>query len=182
MLRRIFGSRRRKVTAAIFTSVLVAGVSFAAWTIVTASGSGTGKVGSLVAPTISEASAPLGDLYPSVLPTGSIQFEVTNPNEATLYLKEFTVDKSAVAGGPFNCDWSALRNVHLALNGHAVTATQETFPGGFIPPFSIEVAPNDTTVVAVDEVLRLTEDTPDACQGSTISNFQITNAEFSTAP
>lgn len=184
-MRRLIGTRKRKAVAAVLTSALVAGVGIAAWSIVTASGSGNAKVGSLVAPTITASPSPVANLVPNAEPSGSISFAITNPNASTLYLKQFTLDKTNVTGGTPSCDWGhpSFRNVYLGLNGHDALTQVATFPGGLIDPFSIAIPASGTTNVSVGPgVLRLNTNTPSDCQGTTIGGFVVTNAVFDTAP
>lgn len=194
LLSKVLGTRRRKVAAGIVTSVMVATSAVAAWQIIQASGTANGKVGSLIAPTITGAASPVADLYPNNnTATGTLSMVVNNSNPSTLYLKGFDVSKASITGGTAQCDWTDPNasggqywNVrqHLRFNGHIYgpAGDEVTFPGVFVPAFSIPVVPGVSTIQTPTGFLGLNENTPSACQGTQINGFQIINAVFSTAP
>lgn len=191
---KVTGTRRRKVAASIVTSVMVAGAAIAAWQVITASGTGSAKIGQLQAPTITAAASPVADLYPNnATATGTISMVVNNPNPSTLYLTGFDVSKASITGGPPQCDFTDANQVagqyenvrkYLRFNGHIYGPAGDTvtMPGVFIPAFSIPVVSGVSTIQTPTGVLGLSEATPTACQGVTITNFQFSNAVFSTAP
>lgn len=182
MLRKMLGSRRRKVGATILTTVLVAGVGFAAWTIITASGSGSGKTGQLAAPTIANGTTLIGDTFPSspagsFNATGTLTLTVTNPNTSALTLTEFTIDDDGVVGGDALCDWSILRNTYLFVKGQ--TSAALAAPAALQTGLTVNV-PTGTTQVNIPGIIGLTSDASSGCQNQNINGFSITNAQFST--
>lgn len=184
-MRRIFATRRRKVFAAIFTSVLVAGAGFAAWTVITSSGSGAGKTGSLAAPTITNGTVLVADTFPSspagsFNPTGTLTMTIDNPNAGALTLTGFSIDDDAVVGGNAQCDFAgaAGRNAtNLFVDGQGSAA--QAAPPGVVSGLSIAVPPGSSQV-NVPAIIGLTSDTPTECQNQTIQGFSITNATFQT--
>jgi hypothetical protein len=173
-------SRKGQVLAGVATVILAAGVSYAAWSIITASGTGGAKVGSLVAPTITDAvTATPADLYPATFPTatGSLKLQINNPNAGSLYLKSVTVDDDALTGGAVGCT-PIQQYTFIAGQAGWLDANP---PATINIPVGILVAAGPSQV-NVPNAIGLIDTTPSVCQGAVVSGFSVTNATFSTAP
>lgn len=188
---------KRRVVTGILTVVLAASVGFAAWSIITASGSSSAKIGSLVAPTINAGSVSgSGDIYPSptLTATGGLRMSVVNPNNSALVLQSLSVDATNVAGGTSGCDlsvrtratgvadefgWAGQGSWYVDPgSGTNLTlgAVSKTFSG-----LSIAVPAAATTEVVVPLAIFAAGSIPTVCQGQAIANLAVTNATFSTS-
>jgi len=167
---KLFGTKRRRVASTVTALMLSAGVAVAAWSIVTSSGSGTGRVGSLVAPTITNAGSGTGDLYPSASGfTAPIHFSINNPNTAALVLTSIaSFNKTNLVGGNATCDWS-LASIKGFLR----------VPASPVTGLSVAV-PTGVSVVSVPNMLGLDSATVDQCQATTIDGIGVSNVTFST--
>jgi hypothetical protein len=169
--KKLFGSRKRKAGVAILALLLISGSAFAGWLVLTATGSGSAKAGTLSAPTISNASAPSGGMFPSGNLDSPFQATVNNPNTGTLYIKSVgPLNTTNVVGGTAQCDWStAPIKAHLLVKMSATTGLSIAVPSG-------------ASQVSIPGLVGLDATTPTDCQGTTINGIGITNVQFDTAP
>jgi hypothetical protein len=145
----------RRVAAVIGAVAVGAGVAYAAW-LITASGTGTSKIGSLSALTITEdtTAAAAQPLYPGQ--SVPLFVKVTNPNAVTMYL--------ATTGQPI-----AVGQASLTITGSqgscdpAAYLTASTY---FSP--SIPIPPSTTTSVAIPGVITLAANAPTGCEGGSV--------------
>lgn len=182
MKKKLFGTKRRATITSILAVAVLTTTAFAAWQVITSSGSGSAKIGTLVAPTIAATASTVGDTVPSAgIPnaTGTLSLSVSNPNDSTLYLKSFTIDDNLVTGGNGGCDATQLRTTYLyvGFQDNPIDASAASPITGLT---GMSVPPGDTTL-NIPSVIGLTDDTPTGCQGVSIDGFTITNATFSTS-
>lgn len=170
LARTVFGSRKKKVVSALITGVvMVAAAGTAAWLVTTTTGSGSGKTGSLVAPTITNASAPAGNMFPTGAFDSPIQMTVNNPNSGALILTGLgPIDKSAIVGGDAACDFSTVaRKADVLVKPTATAGLSIAIPVG-------------SSQVSVPNLIGLGSATPSNCQNMTIDGFGLSNVTFST--
>lgn len=146
-MKRIFGTRRRKI--ATITTVLalaIGGTALAAWVI---SGSGTsgGQVGTPAGLTAVRAT-PTEQLYPAG--TGGAAFDVSNTNGFPVTITEADFS-GAITAAPA-CDTSAISAVA------SVTGLSFTVPAG------------GHLVIDLPAVYSATADLDNACQGSALTD------------
>jgi hypothetical protein len=186
VVRRILKSRKGQALAGVLTVVLAASISWAAWSVITSTGSGSGKTGSLTAPTISNGTTLVADTFPSspagsFNATGTLTMTIDNPNAGALTLTGFTIDDDAVVGGNAQCDFGAavggVRNTYLFVKGQATAAASA--PAVAQTGLSIAVPPG-VSQVNVPGIIGLTSDTASTCQAQSIDGFTITAANFQT--
>lgn len=162
MLRRIrtalFGSRRRKIATLAVTPFLMAGVAFAAWTLLS-TGDGSGKVGSLAAITFAASNDMDADLMPNgTTATGTMSLLVTNPNPP-MKLTELTGAPTLASNDTTACPSSNFR--FAARTGLSITV------------------PNGTSTVKVPATLGLADAAPQTCSGIAVIVKGV-SAKFST--
>jgi hypothetical protein len=188
LFRKLFKSRKGQVLAGVSTVILAAGVSFAAWTISGVSGSGAGKTGSLTAPTVTDGTVLLGDMFPSSPPltynaTGTLTLTINNPNSGPLVLTGFTLDDNNISSnGDVQCDIASgpepqFRDTYFFVAGQGSAA--EVAPAAVYTGLTVPVPPG-ISQVNVPARLGLTSDAPSLCQNKPITGYTITNANFTT--
>lgn len=177
-----FATAKRRVVTGLLTVVLAASVGFAAWSVITTTGSGSGKTGSLTAPTITNGTTLVADTFPSspagsFNATGTLTMTINNPNSGSLTLTSFTIDDDAVVGGNAGCDFATHRNDYLFVKGQ----TNPAAAAAAMPQTGLSISvPTGTSQVNVPGIIGLTSDTDTLCQGQSINGFTITNANFQT--
>lgn len=133
---------------AVVAAGAIAGAVYAVWS---ASGSGTGAGGALVAQSlVVTAVTPSGagdSLYPGG-PAGWVYFTVKNPNPYAVNITGFSW------GAPVSSDPTACPSTNFTLDGSAPTTT------------SIPVAANTTSgAFQVFNIIDLSHSAPNGCQG-----------------
>lgn len=147
----LFGSwRRRGATLAGVLVLSAGGVALAAW-LFSATGTGTGQIGTLSA-TVSAGPTP-GD---SCLPGGSCSasFQVVNPNGAPIQIVSLAANGAALDTPSPNCVAS------ISVNTSAVGA------GSGMTPITV---PTGTTTVTVPKAYALAASAPSSCAGTAFS-------------
>jgi hypothetical protein len=149
--KRLFGSRKRSiVTVGLVIALVGAGSALAAW-LISASGAGTGKIGSLQTPTVAAGSPPPSSV---LLPgsTGDARFSVTNPNSVDLVVTSVTDPDAELAQfeGPGACSQS--------------NVTVQPKSG-----LSIVVPKNATTTITIPDAYKLSSQAETTCQGQSFT-------------
>jgi hypothetical protein len=134
-------------------SAIAAGIAWALWS---ASGSGSGAGGASIAKSLGvTASSPTGSaasLYPGG-PAGSVYFQIANPNPYAITIT------SLQWGTPTSTSTSTCASSNISLDANAPTTA------------SISIPANATagTAYQINNVLDLSHNAPDGCQGVTFN-------------
>jgi hypothetical protein len=150
----------RTVSIAIATvaaTVAATGISYAFWTTI-GSGAGTAKAASLLAPTVTAGTAPVGQLYPGLTANGStaggdLVVSASNPNAFPITV--------TVTGGTFG--------------GCTTTGVSIGSPA----TFSL-AASASTAQYTMSKVLSMSQASTNDCQGATITVSSLVTS--STTP
>lgn len=159
MRKALFGTWRRRAATGAVLLLVTGGVAYAAWTL-SATGPGAGKVGSLSALTVT-AGTPVGDTFPSTSATGSLAFQVTNPNSALIVTG---VDATALP--PFTTDPSCPASLFSWAGNGSVSGLSIPLPTG-------------TTNIVIPNVVKLDPSAPTACQNTSFTSAPVA-LQFST--
>jgi hypothetical protein len=150
----LFGTKRRKLATTLCTLALAGGgVALAAW-LVSTTGSGAGRIGSLSAPGIAAGTAASDS---ACLPGSDCDgvFLVSNPNSVPLFV---TGTHSAVGGIGSTSDPTGCPASNITVND-----TSAAFA-----PIQVN-AHASSTEVRIPNAFHLSTNAPSACQGVTFS-------------
>jgi hypothetical protein len=143
----MLATRRRKALAAVAVLALViVAAALAAW-FVSANGSGSAKAGTLVAPTVTAATSPIGDLFPGPSPTGTLSLQISNPNSDLVLAAVSSTGPATVTSGSCN----------------GVTVDVPVITGLTLP------VPSGSSRVDIPGAVRLSSGAPSGCQGAEFS-------------
>lgn len=156
-MRNLLRTRRRKAAAVGATALVVVGAAVAAW-IVTSTGSGSGKVGTIVAPTFTAGAAPDEPILPGG--TVALDYSVSNPNATALVLTR------QMAGAVVN------------PSGAGPGCSGSSFTVNDVSGLSIPIPPGSSQVT-VPGGLSAASGTSQDCQGADL-NLSGVQLRFST--
>ena len=137
---------KRKVATVSVVLMSVAGAALAAW-LISSTGAGAGRIGTLTAPTI-VAGSPASDILPGG--TGDAAVKVTNPNSSDLVITAVTnpggSDARQCSGGDFSVSVVAHNGLTIPVPAHA-----------------------DNLEIKLPDTYRLSSDASSACAGQTFT-------------
>jgi hypothetical protein len=164
-LARLLASRRAKLLVALVVGLAVTGSVLAYYTS-TGSGTGTARVATTQAVTISAAS-PTAALYPGG--SADVAASISNPNSVAVHLPSLALDTNQGAGG-FDVD-TAHKNAGCTVAAAALSYTTQTNSGGdFIVPAKVGIT-NGRLDVDLTGAISMGADAANACQGATFTVY-----------
>jgi hypothetical protein len=139
-------TRKRKTIAALAVLALViVAAALAAW-FVSSNGSGSAKAGTLVAPTVTAATLPIGDTFPGPTPTGTLSLQISNPNGALILTDVSSTGPATVTSG--SCS--------TTIDVPVITGLSLSVPTG-------------SSRIDIPTAVRMSSTAPTGCQGAEFS-------------
>lgn len=141
--------RRMRSAVALLALLAAVGIAWASWTSSQSGNIGTRAATMTFTVTAATPASGLGNLFPSVSPTGSVTFEVDNPNAFPIHVSALAANGLITSSNELSCPASNV--VFTAVSG--LTGTS----------YDVAASTNDV-LITVPSVLTMALTAPNACQ------------------